>query len=89
MQETRDAFAKDKAAKSFGTDSVSIYFLKLALHLIENSLAFLFNTSTETCLFLESRKATSVTPNYFWSYKEGARMISRTIATNQSYLKNS
>ena len=41
MQEIRDAFATVKTAKSFGTDNISSYFLKLALPVIENSLAFL------------------------------------------------
>ena len=47
MQEIRDAFATVKTAKSFGTDNISSYFLKLALPFIENLLAFLFNTSIE------------------------------------------
>ena len=39
-QEIRDAFATIKTAKSFGTDNISSYFLKLVLPFIENSLAF-------------------------------------------------
>ena len=39
MSEIRDALAKVKAAKSFATDYISSYFLKLALPFIENSLS--------------------------------------------------
>ena len=49
VQEIRDAFAKVKTAKRFGTDNISSYFLKLALPFIENSLAFMFNKIPETC----------------------------------------
>ena len=52
VKEVRAAFAKIKTAKSFGIDNISSYFLKLALPFIENSLAFLFNTSIETSQFL-------------------------------------
>ena len=62
MQEIRDAFAKVKTAKSFGTDNTSSYFMKLALPFIENSLAFLFNTSIETSRFPNSWKVARVTP---------------------------
>ena len=54
VQEIRDAFATVKIAKSFGTDNISSYFLKLALPFIENSLAFWFNTSIETSQFPDS-----------------------------------
>ena len=64
MQEIRDAFAKAKTAKSFGTDDISSYFLKLALPFIENSLAFVFNTSIETSIFPDSWKIARVTPIY-------------------------
>ena len=56
------AFAKIKTAKSFGTDNISSYFLKLALPVIENSLAALFNTSIETSQFPDSWKVARVTP---------------------------
>ena len=69
MQEIRDAFATVKTAKSFGTDNISSYFLKLALPLIENSLAFLFNTSIETSRFPDSWKVARVTP----IFKDGDR----------------
>ena len=62
VQEIRDAFATVKTAKSFGTDNISSYFLKLALPFIENSLAFLFNTSIETSRFPDSWKVARVTP---------------------------
>ena len=69
VQEIRDAFATAKTAKSFGTDNISSYFLKLALPLIENSLAFLFNTSIETSRFPDSWKVARVTP----IFKDGDR----------------
>ena len=69
VQEIRAAFAKVKTAKSFGTDNISSYFLKLALPFIENSLAFLFNTSIETSQFPDSWKVARVTP----IYKDGDR----------------
>ena len=62
VQEIRDAFATVKTAKSFGTDSISSYFLKLALPFIENSLAFLFNKSIETSRFPNSWKVARATP---------------------------
>ena len=76
VQEIRDAFAKVKTAKSFGTDDISSYFLKLALPFIENSLAFVFNTSIETSIFPDSWKVARVTPIY----------KNQTIALYQSYL---
>ena len=69
VQEIRDAFATVKTAKSFGTDNISSYFLKLALPLIENSLAFLFSTSIETSRFPDSWKVARVTP----IFKDGDR----------------
>ena len=69
VQEIRDAFATVKTAKSFGTDNISSYSLKLALPLIENSLAFLFNTSIETSRFPDSWKVARVTP----TFKDGDR----------------
>ena len=62
VQEIRDAIATVKTAKSFGTDKISSYFLKLALPLIENSHALLFNTSIETSRFPDSWKVARVTP---------------------------
>ena len=62
LKDIRDAFAKVKTAKSFGIDNISSYFLKLALPYIENSLAFLFNTSIETSQFPDSWKVARITP---------------------------
>ena len=62
VQEIRDAFATVKTAKSFGTDNISSYFLKLALPFIGNSLAVLFNTSIETGQFPNTWKVARVTP---------------------------
>ena len=56
--------AKVKTAKSFGIDNISCYFLKLALPFIENSLAFMFNTSIQTSMFPDSWKIARVTPIY-------------------------
>ena len=64
VQEIRDAFAKVKTAKSFGTDNIPSYFLKLALPFIENSLAFMFDTSIEKSMFPDSWKIARVTPVY-------------------------
>ena len=44
----------------FGTDNISSYCLKIALPFIENSLAFLFNTSIETSRFPHSWKVTLI-----------------------------
>ena len=59
VQEIRESFATIKTAKSFGTDNISSYFLKLALPFIENSLAFLFNKSIETSKFPDASKSCS------------------------------
>ena len=56
-----------KIIKSFGTDNISSYFLKLALPFIENSLAIVFNTSIETSRFPDSWKVARVAP----IFKEG------------------
>ena len=62
LKDIKDAFSKVKTAKSFGTDNISSYFMKLALPYIENSLAFLFNTSIETSQFPDSWKVARITP---------------------------
>ena len=62
VREIREAFANIKTTKGFGTDNISSYFLKLALPLIENSLAHLFNTSIQTSQFPDSWKVARVTP---------------------------
>ena len=69
LKDIRDAFAKVKPAKSFGTDNISSYFMTLALPYIENSLAFLFNTSIETSQFPDSWKVARITP----IFKDGGR----------------
>ena len=56
VQDIREAMVKIKATKSFGSDKISSYFLKLAVPLIEKSLAFKFNTSLETSHFPDSWK---------------------------------
>ena len=82
VQEIRDAFATVKTAKSFGTDNISSYFLKLALPFIENSLAFLFNTSIETSRFPDSWKLLEL----LRSSKMETGLISPTIDQYQSCL---
>ena len=67
VQEIRDAIVKTKTSKSFGSDSISCYFLKLALPFIENSLTCLFNRSLETSQFPDSWKLARVTS----IFKEG------------------
>ena len=47
----RDAIARPKTANSFGNDTISSFFLKLALPFKETSLAIMFNTSIETSIF--------------------------------------
>ena len=58
----RDAIAKLKTTKSCGNDTISSYFLKLALPFTKTSLAIMFNTSIETSQFPELRKLARVTP---------------------------
>ena len=62
MKEVRDSTAKTKPSKSFGKDNISCYFLKLALHLVEVSLACLFNTSFETSMLPDLLNLARVTP---------------------------
>ena len=81
VKEVRDAIVKTKTSKSFGKDSISFYFLKLALPFIENSLAYLFNTSIETKQFPDSWKLARVTP----ILRREIRLKSRTIAQFQFY----
>ena len=66
-KDIREAIAKSANSKSFGTDTISSYFLKLALPLLENSMAMLFNTSLETSIFPDIWKIARVAP----IYKEG------------------
>ena len=59
----------EKAAKSFGHDNISSYFLKQALYFISGSLAYLFNIAIETSTFPDSWKIARVTP----IFKEGEK----------------
>ena len=67
IQDIREAVAKLTNSKSFGTDTISSYFLKLALPFLENSIAMLFNISLETSIFPMLWKISRVAP----IYKEG------------------
>ena len=58
----RDAIAKLKTAKSFGNDTISSYFLKLALPVMKTSLAIMFNISINTSLFPKFLKLARITP---------------------------
>ena len=58
----RDGIAKLTTAKSFGNDTTSSYFLKLALSFIETSSAIMLNTSRETIQFPNLRKLAGKTP---------------------------
>ena len=71
LKDIRDAFAKTKTTKSLGIDNISNYFMKLALPYIENSLAFIFNTSNETSQFPDSWKVARITP----IFKDGGRTV--------------
>ena len=65
VKEIRDAIAKIKTTKGFRKDSISCYFLKLALPFIEKSLSNLFNTSIETSQFPDLWKLAGVTPIFY------------------------
>ena len=67
IQDIREAVAKLTTSKSFGTDTISSYFLKLALPFLENSIAILFNISLETSIFPVLWNISRVVP----IYKEG------------------
>ena len=94
-QGIRDTFAKITTAKSFGTDNISSYYLKLALQFIENSLALVFNTSTDrfpgswkiarvSPIFIDGDKTTK--PNYRLIYvlPVNAKLFEKLV-TNQLY----
>ena len=59
----RDAISKIKTSKGYATDNISIYFLKLALPFIKNSLFYSFNTPMQTGVFASQWKTARVTPN--------------------------
>ena len=67
VQDIREAITKLTTSKSFGTDTISSYFLKMALPFLENPIAMLFNTSLETSIFPDIWKISRVAP----IYKEG------------------
>ena len=67
LQEIRESMVKIKTSKSFESDKVSSYFLKLAIPFIDRLLAFSFNTSLKTSLFPGSWKNARITP----IFKEG------------------
>ena len=62
VRNIRDAIGNIKISKGFGTDNISSYFLKLAIPYIENSLAYIFNTSPESGRFPDDWKTARVTP---------------------------
>ena len=51
VQDIKEAMVKIKTSNRSGSDKISSYFLKLAMHFIESSLAFIFNTSLEISHF--------------------------------------
>ena len=51
-----------KTSKGFWTDHISSYFVQLAMPYIENSLAFLFITEIETCVFPDIWKIPRIVP---------------------------
>ena len=61
VRNIRDAIGKINISKGFGTNNISCYFLKLAMPYIENSLAYIFNTSLES-RFPDDWKTARVTP---------------------------
>ena len=72
-------------------DNISSYFLKLGLPFIENSLAFMFNTSIETSIFPDSWKIARVTPIYKngdRADKSNYRPIYQSYLSFQGSLKN-
>ena len=62
-----EAIAKLNISKSFGADTISSYFIKMALPFLENSIAMLFSTSLETSICPNIWKISRVAP----IYKEG------------------
>ena len=62
IRHIRDAIGKIKISKALGSDNISSFFLKLAMPYIENSLAYIFNTSLETSKFPDDWKTARVTP---------------------------
>ena len=69
------AIAKMKSSKSFGNDSISSYFLKLALPYIKNSLVLLLSTSIESSQFPDKWKVAGI-PLFLRTCKENYRPTS-------------
>ena len=61
-EQVREAIGKLRTSKTFGDNGISRYFLKLAMPFIEDSLAYLFNTSLETNQFPDPWKIARVSP---------------------------
>ena len=62
VRNVRDAIGKIKTSKGFSTENISSYFLKLAMPYVENSLAYIFNTSLERSKLPDDWKTARVTP---------------------------
>ena len=69
VRNIRDAIGKINTSKGFGTDNISIYFFKLAMPYIENSLAYIFSTSLERRKFPDDWKTARATPIFKQSEK--------------------
>jgi len=53
VKDIRDAIVKIEITTGCGKDKISCYFVKLAITVIEKSLADSFNTSIDTSQFLD------------------------------------
>ena len=62
VRNIRDAIGKIITSTGFSTDNISSYFLKSAMPYIENSLAYIFNTSLESSKFPYDWKTARVIP---------------------------
>ena len=83
----RDAIVNLKTAKSFGNDTISSYFLTLALPFMETSLAIMFNTSIETSQFPNLWKLARITP-IFKGGNRSDKSNYRPISILPEYLKD-
>ena len=75
IQDIREAVSKLNTPKSFGTDTISSYFLKLALPFLENSIAMLSKISLKTSIFPVLWKISRLAP----IYKEGDKSENQII----------
>ena len=64
VRNIRNAVGKMKTSKVFGTDNISSYFLKLAMPYIENSIAYILNTSLKSSRFPDDWKTARVSPAF-------------------------